>query len=108
MSAGIYQGHPWGKYRSARRLIWNASWPDEPPKQIIPKNKQSPAWTSWETINPTAFKSKQYFISSLGPDKDEDLVPFYAASASGYKAGDELYSPTNGTVSSGDLAFVGP
>ncbi len=109
-STGVVpEGHPYVKYRSTRRLVWNISWPDETPKSIIPRNRQATVWTTqFDVFNPTLFKNKQYFISSLGPDHDEDVLPFYAAGVSGYKAGDELYSPTNGTTSSGDMVFAGP
>jgi prepilin-type N-terminal cleavage/methylation domain-containing protein len=108
-TGSVPEGHPYVKYRSTRRLVWNASWPDETPKSIIPKNKQAACWTQqFDLINPNLFKSKQYFISGLGPDHDEDVLPYYAPGLAGYKVGDEIFSPTNGTTSSGDIILLGP
>ncbi len=102
-------GHNYVKYRTTKRKQYFEGYPNEQ-KGIIPTKLKAdnPGWATYIAYNPTAFKNKQYLISSLGPDHDEDVLPFYAPQASGYKGGDEFYSPTNGTTSGGDLMFVGP
>lgn len=100
-------GHPYAKYRTTRRLVWNALNPNEAPKAPVPKDKIAPPWKLYDTMNPTVYKSKHYLIASLGPDHSEDIIPQYIFGAK-YLVNSEFYSPTNGTTSKGDLAFVGP
>jgi prepilin-type N-terminal cleavage/methylation domain-containing protein len=111
-SSGIVpEGHPWVKYRTTRRMVWNAMNPNEPPKSLVPKDKMAPHWKLYDTANPAVWKPKQYLIASLGPDHIEDVVPQYAFGSSTkpkYYLNDEFYSPTNGTTSSGDIFFAGP
>lgn len=42
----------------------------------------------------------EYFITSFGPDRDQDL--------GSHSEVDVLYDPTNGTISSGDIVYWGP
>jgi hypothetical protein len=58
-------------------------------------------------MNPQAYKPKEYLISSLGPDKNEDAIPGYVFDST-YQVNAEFHSPTNGTKSSGDLIYLGP
>jgi len=97
------------KYRTTKRRPYWEGFPKEIPK-LIPSQLRAdnPTWTFYERTNPSVYKSKQYLISSLGPDHDEDVLPYYTMTTGKYKPGDEFYSPTNGTVSGGDLIFVGP
>jgi prepilin-type N-terminal cleavage/methylation domain-containing protein len=90
------EGHPWVKYRTTRRVVHSA-----------PPDTQAPHWQTYDTLNPMQYKNRQYLISSLGPDKDEDALPQYGFSG-GYIIGGEIYAPTNGTKSSGDMLHVGP
>ncbi|MCA9450948.1 MAG: hypothetical protein KC931_27750, partial [Candidatus Omnitrophica bacterium] len=74
----------------------------------IPPDKNNPSWVNvYLALNPGAWNGKQYLISSLGPDKNEDVIPAYAFNAN-YQVNAEFYSPTNGTKSSGDLVYAGP
>ncbi len=109
-STGAPAGHRHVKYRTTKRKQYFEGYPNEQ-KGIIPTKlkRDSVWWTNYETCNPQAYKNKHYLISSLGPDHDEDALPpnaFYNAGT--YSPGDEFYSPTNGTVSTGDLVFLGP
>ena len=108
-SGVVSEGHPWAKYRTTKRKRYWEGYPEEQ-KGKIPTiiKKDSDQWIAYENINPRAYKSKQYLLCSLGPDHDEDVIPAYTFSTGKYKQGDEFYSPTNGTVSGGDLIFVGP
>ena len=103
----VPEGHPYAKYRTTRRLVWNALNPNEAPKAPVPKDKIAPPWHLYDSANPAVYKNKQYLIASLGPDHIEDMIPQYTFSG-GYTVNNEFYSPTNGTNSKGDLAFVGP
>lgn len=51
-----------------------------------------------------------YFFQSFGPDQDHDAdVPHAAAPTAPHVHGEgELYDPTNGTISSGDILYFGP
>jgi len=103
------EGHPWVKYRTTRRAVWNVMDPSERPVAAVPEEGEAEApWHNpYDRMNPVAFKSKQYLISSLGPDKNEDVIPGYAFDP-GYQINGEFYSPTNGTKSSGDIIYLGP
>ncbi len=103
-------GHNHVKYRTTKRKQYFEGYPNEQ-KSIIPTKLKgdSAIWTAYESFNPHDYKNKQYLISSLGPDHDEDVLPpnaFYNAGT--YYPGNEFYSPTNGTNSTGDLVFLGP
>ena len=106
---GYYpEGHPIVKYRTTRRDIWNLESPNQFPVSPIPPDKANPSWVNvYELRNPGYWSGKQYLISSLGPDKNEDVLPSYAFDAS-YQVNAEFFSPTNGTNSSGDLVYAGP
>jgi prepilin-type N-terminal cleavage/methylation domain-containing protein len=104
-------GHPWVKYRTTRRMVWNALNPNETPKSLVPRDKMAPHWKLYDSANPAVYKSKHYLVSSLGPDHIEDVMPQYTFGCSRkpkYYLNDEFYSPTNGTTSAGDIFFVGP
>ena len=102
------EGHPAIKYRTTRRDVWNISHPNEIPITAVPDDGINPSWISgYMTYNPAAWQGKEYLISSLGPDKNEDALPAYAFNAE-YQVNAEFYSPTNGTKSSGDLVYAGP
>ncbi len=102
-------GSNYVKYRTTKRKQYFEGYPSEQ-KGIIPTKLKAdnPIWTFYIQANRSTYNSKQYLISSLGPDHDEDVLPYYGMTVSGYRPGDENYSPTNGTVSGGDLMFVGP
>ncbi len=106
---GFYpEGHPIVKYRTTRRAVWNLENPNEPPISPTLPDKSNPSWVNvYEVYNPGFWHGKEYLISSLGPDKNEDLIPAYAFDGS-YQINSEFYSPTNGTKSSGDLTYAGP
>jgi len=103
-------GHNHVKYRTTKRKQYFEGYPSEQKGMIPTKVKRdSLIWTNYEGFNPQAYKNKQYLISSLGPEHDEDCLPqnaFYNAGS--YSPGDEFYSPTNGTISTGDIVFLGP
>jgi len=103
------EGHPWVKYRTTRRTVYNIEDPSEAPVEPVPADGEAalPWKNQYDLVNPQVYKSKQYLISSLGPDKNEDVIPAYAMGA-GYQLNAEFYSPTNGTKSSGDIFHVGP
>lgn len=103
-------GHRHVKYRTTKRKQYFEGYPSEQ-KSILPtkRNIDSAIWTALESFNPGAYKNKQYLISSLGPDHDEDAIPMNAFYNQGtYSVNNEFYSPTNGTTSSGDLVHLGP
>lgn len=106
---GYYpEGHPIIKYRTTRKVVWNKLNPSEYPFTPTPADGMNPSWVGvYPVYNPAHWSSKEYLISSLGPDKNEDVIPAYTFSA-GYQVNAEFYSPTNGTKSSGDLVFDGP
>ena len=103
-------GHKWVKYRTTKRRQYWEGYSNEIPKNMLPTKLKadSSIWTYYIQMNPSAYKSKQYLISSLGPDHDEDVLPQYTFGTGKYNVNDEFYSPTNGTVSGGDLVYVGP
>ena len=103
------EGHPWVKYRCTRRTVYNIQDPTEAPVTPVPPDGEAllPWKNQYDLVNPQVYKSKEYLISSLGPDKNEDVIPAYAMGG-GYLLNSEFYSPTNGTKSSGDLIHVGP
>lgn len=78
-------GHPWRRYSYASReagaaFVWN---PDVHSAQRRDE-----------------FRSKQWLALSLGPDHVEDMLSPFNPMVE--------YSPTNGTVSRGDISTVGP
>jgi hypothetical protein len=78
-------GHPWRRYSYASR--------------------EAGAAFVWEPTLHTAqrrdeFRSKQWLALSLGPDHIEDMLSPYNPMVE--------YSPTNGTVSRGDISTIGP
>ena len=103
-------GHKHVKYRTTKRKQYFEGYASEQ-KGFLPTKirAQSNIWTAYETFNPHTYKNKQYLISSLGPDHDEDALPMNAFYNAGtYFIDSEFYSPTNGTSSSGDIVFLGP
>ena len=73
------EGHPWVKYRTTRRTVWNVENPNERPVTAVPADKVAsvPWHNPYDLMNPQAYGSKEYLISSLGPDKNEDVIPGY-------------------------------
>lgn len=63
-----------------------------------------------EITGKPASPSVRYFIQSFGPDKDHDAdIPHIIAPPAGHTHGrGTLYDPTNGTLSSGDIIYIGP
>jgi prepilin-type N-terminal cleavage/methylation domain-containing protein len=63
-----------------------------------------------ETLGDTAPEPMEYWFQSFGPDFDHDAnVPHVSASFGPHVHGNgAIYDPTNGTVSSGDIHFLGP
>ena len=51
-----------------------------------------------------------YFFNSWGPDMDHDVDAPHAAPPRGFHVHGraDLYDPTNGTISSGDIFYFGP
>ncbi len=103
----VPESHPYAKYRSTRKTVWNIQNPNEQPTTAVPADKISGHWHTYTNMNPSFYRSKEYLLVSMGPDHDEDALPQYAF-GSGYVVGAELYTPTNGTTSSGDLVYAGP
>jgi prepilin-type N-terminal cleavage/methylation domain-containing protein len=102
------EGHPWVKYRTSRRTVFNIENPSEPPVTAIPPDRIAPHWKSlFDAFNPAVYAGREYLILSLGPDKNEDAQPGYTFDAN-YQINGEFYSPTNGTKSSGDIIHLGP
>ncbi|NUN97122.1 MAG: prepilin-type N-terminal cleavage/methylation domain-containing protein [Candidatus Omnitrophica bacterium] len=103
----VPESHPYARYRSTRKVVWNIQNPVEQPPDPVPADKITPHWHTYTNMNPSFYRSKEYILVSMGPDHDEDALPQYAFGA-GYVVGSELYTPTNGTTSSGDLVYAGP
>ena len=61
------------------------------------------AWTNDYTIVARALHIPEctpFIITSLGPDLKETILPWYDPTAA-------IYDPTNGTISNGDVTFLG-
>ena len=51
-------------------------------------------------------KTETYIIESQGPDRIQDYVPQFASGIDGFGP-EQMYDPTNGLISPGDLARLG-
>lgn len=65
----------------------NGSWAD---RQRLPQDK----------------RTNTYILESQGPDRIQDFVPQFAAGTKQYGP-EQIYDPSNGLVSNGDIAFWG-